>query len=213
MTIRHQIRAIFFDFGGVITESPFTAFAEFEKKSGIPPNFIRKVNSTNPDSNAWARFERNDIDIKKFNELFLQESELLGHAIPGEKIISLLNVKLRPEMLNLIKTCRRNYITACLTNNVKILPSLEGRQEKAFYSIYKEFDYVVESSEIGLRKPEKAFYQYACNLINVLPSEVVFLDDLGINLKPAKAMGMQTIKVIEPTKAIKELEQLLEQQL
>ncbi len=211
MTIRHKIRAIFFDFGGVITESPFTAFAEFEKKSGIPPNFIRKVNSTNPDNNAWARFERNDIDNKKFNELFLKESKLLGYAIPGEKIISLLNVKIRPEMLDLIKKCRRNYITACLTNNVKILSSSEKKQEKALHSIYREFDYVIESSEIGLRKPEKAFYQYACNLINVSPSEVVFLDDLGINLKPAKAMGMQTIKVMEPTTAIMELEQLLSQ--
>ncbi len=210
MTTRDQIKAIFFDFGGVITESPFDAFAVFERKHGIPQNFIRKINSTNPDNNAWAQFERNDINVNQFNQLFLQESKLLGHAIPGKKILSLLNVRIRPEMVDLVKECKTKYIVACLTNNIKLSPESEKARDRRFLSVYQDFHYVIESSEIGIRKPEKEFYQYACDLVKVKPSEVVFLDDLGINLKPAKAMGMETIKVVDPKLAIANLQKRLD---
>ena len=71
------------------------------------------------------------------------------------------------------------------------------------------FDHVVESSKVGCRKPEPRFYEIACDLLGVEPSECVFLDDLGVNLKPAKAMGMTTIKVGAAEPAIAELERVL----
>ena len=71
------------------------------------------------------------------------------------------------------------------------------------------FDVVLESSKIGVRKPEPRIYELACEALEVEPADCVFLDDLGINLKPARAMGMTTIKVVEPGDALAELEQVV----
>ncbi len=203
-------KAVFFDFGGVITQSPFDAFNSFEETEGIRKNFIREVNSVNPDTNAWARFERNDITLDQFDELFAKESKQLGHQISGYHIIKLIHGKIRPEMISLVKKCRRKYKTACLTNNIAFKPNECDLDYNENWRLARaEFDYVIESSKISCRKPEIKFYEYACRLVEVEPPEVIFLDDLGINLKPAKEMGMYTIKVVSPNQAITELNRVI----
>ena len=200
-----MIRAVLWDFGGVILSSPFEAFNRYEVANGLPTDFIRSVNATDPDTNAWALLERNDVTPEEFDALFADESEALGHRIPGADVLGLLSGEVRPEMvMALDRVIRAGYRTACLTNNV-----VGGEQRMEVGDVMVMFDHVVESSKVGCRKPEPRFYEIACELVGVDPSECVFLDDLGINLKPAKAMGMTTIKVGAAEPAITELERVL----
>lgn len=199
------IRAVFWDFGGVILSSPFEAFNAYEAANGIPLDFIRRVNATNPDDNAWARIERRELTHAEFDALFAAESEALGHRVPGQDVIGMLYGAVRPEMvIALDGVIAAGYLTACLTNNFAT-----DHQRHELEAILARFDHVVESSKVGARKPEPAFYEFACATAGVTPDEVVFLDDLGINLKPAKAMGMQTIKVVSAEQAIGDLEAVL----
>ena len=212
-----MIKAVFWDFGGVITSSPFEAFNRFEKDNSLPVDFLRLVNSTNPDSNAWALLERNEIDLNKFDSLFELESRDLGHPVKGKEVIALLKGQVRPEMINALKKIKGNYVQACLTNNIQSMGdsgfegnvSASGKHEE----VMGMFDFVFESSKENIRKPDPEFYLRACERGNVSPTEVVFLDDLGINLKPAKALGMFTIKVINPQDALNELEDLIDLKL
>lgn len=198
-------RAIFFDFGGVISSSPLEAFRDYERRNDIPEGFIVRVNSTNGDDNAWARIERNEVDIDQFDALFARETEHFGHRIPGRDMIALLRGDIRPEMLRALDVLRtRDFILGCLTNNVAQLGASTHHDEAL-----AKFHIVVESSKVNVRKPEPRFYEIACELANVQPSECVFLDDLGINLKPARAMGMTTIKVTSANQALTELSEVL----
>lgn len=200
-----MIRAVFWDFGGVILASPFDAFNEYERAKGLPVDFIRGVNSRDPDTNAWARFERREVTASEFDALFAGESESHGHRVAGADVIAMLSGAVRPEMVRALDgVIAAGYVTACLTNNVE---SDESRPEVD--AVMARFDHVIESRKVGLRKPEPAFYELACTTAGVTADEVVFLDDLGINLKPAKAMGMTTIKVVEPLQAIADLEATL----
>lgn len=207
-----MIKAIFFDFGGVITSSPFEAFNKFERTNNLPENFIRTINSTNPDSNAWALLERSDIDPDAFDQLFAEESQQAGHRISGHQVLSLLAGDVRPEMVKALETCKSKYKIACLTNNVSAGsgPGMSFDKEKtnAIAAAMSLFDFILESSKAGVRKPEKAFYQMACDAMEVTPEEVIFLDDLGINLKTARQMGMTTIKVTGAVQALTDLSEL-----
>jgi putative hydrolase of the HAD superfamily len=205
-----SIRAAFFDFGGVILSSPFEAFNAFEARAGLPRDFIRTVNSTNPDANAWARFERSQVGFDDFCDLFEAECLALGHVVDARALMPLLAGQIRPEMVEAVRRCREQLVTACLTNNwvsfddIPVVPSAGGRDAALLH-----FDHVIESSRVGVRKPDTRFYELACETCGVEPSEAVFLDDLGVNLKPAAAMGMTTIKVVDPAQALAELEQVV----
>ena len=208
-----MIKAVFWDFGGVITTSPFEAFNKFERKHHLPQNFIRTINATNSDINAWARFERSDITLEEFDREFEQETRSAGHPIRGIKVLELVGGNLRSEMVEALRRCHQNYPTACLTNTMKTGhgsdPQLTGKRDAEFDKVMGLFDHVIASSNLGVRKPDPRFYEMACEIVGVAPGQVVFLDDLGINLKPARAMGMTTIKVADPQMAIKELEVVL----
>ena len=194
--------------------SPFEAFNTYEESRGLPRDFIRRVNSANPDSNAWAKLERSELSPADFDEVFARESEALGHRVPGADILSLLHGEIRPEMVRAIDTVKSHgYLTACLTNNVLSTPddrsAPDAAKRKEIAAILERFDALIESSKVGVRKPEPRFYEIACETVGVEPSQCVFLDDLGINLKPAAAMGMKTIKVTSAAQALGELSQIL----
>lgn len=204
-----MIKAILWDFGGVLTTSPFEAFARFERQQGLPADFIRRINSTNPDSNAWAKFERSEVTMEEFDKLFEVESGAFGHAIPGTEIIKLLAGEVRPNMVNALKICGEQYNCTCLTNNVAAGkgPGMmrDATAQAEVEKVMSLFRQVIESSKIGLRKPDPRIYEYACEQMEVTPEEVVYLDDLGINLKPAAALGMKTIKVVSEEQALRDL--------
>ena len=201
-----EIRAVLWDFGGVILSSPFEAFNHYETARGLPLDHIRRVNATNPDANAWALLERNDVTPAQFDDLFATESAALGHRVPGADVLALLSGEVRPQMVAALDlVIAAGYRTACLTNNVVSTSSDPSPRHLEVAAIMARFDHVVESSKVGCRKPEPRFYEIACELVGVGPDECIFLDDLGINLKPAAAMGMRTIKVGDPAIALNEL--------
>ncbi|MEX0846191.1 MAG: HAD-IA family hydrolase [Ilumatobacteraceae bacterium] len=188
--------AVLWDFGGVILSSPFDAFNRYELEHALPPDFIRTVNATDPHTNAWARLERSDITAIEFDVVFADESERLGNRVPGADVLALLSGDVRPDMVTALDRVRdAGYRTACLTNNMSGEHKSAERGE-TISAIMARFDAIVESSKVGVRKPEPRFYEIACELLGVEPHRCVFLDDLGINLKPAAAMGMHTIKVL-----------------
>lgn len=203
------IKAVIWDFGGVITSSPFDAFAVYEQAQGLPKDFIRKVNSQNPDSNAWAKLERSEVDGAGFDKLFREESKTLGHEVSGAAILKLLSGAIRPRAVNALKVCKLRGKVGCITNNAPIgkgasMTDDEDRAKEAA-AVLELFDHVIESSKAGVRKPNPRIYEMMCEELDVDPKNCVYLDDLGINLKPARAMGMTTIKVLNENQLISDL--------
>jgi len=197
-----MIRAVLWDFGGVITTSPFESFARYERENALPEDFIRGLNAANHHDNAWAKLERNEVGFDDFCDLYEAEAREAGHAIDARAVLACLAGDVRPEMLAALRTIKRRGLKqACLTNNFNAMDR-EGPRS----GILDVFDAVIESSRVGVRKPEPAFYEMACELLAIEPSEAVMLDDLGVNLKPAREMGMTTIKVVDPHRALDELE-------
>ncbi len=203
--------AVLFDFGGVILTSPFDAFAAYEAEAGLPPDTIRRINATNPDTNAWALFERNEVDVAGFCERFEAEGRALGVEVDARRVLGCLEGTARPEMVEALRRIHGRLPMALLTNNtVSMVDADEARRTDSLHAeALSLFDLVVESSVVGVRKPEPRFYEMACEGLGVEPPGCVFLDDLGVNLKPARAMGMTTIKVGDPAVALAELEAVL----
>lgn len=208
-----DIRAVLWDFGGVILSSPFEAFNRYEAEAGLPRDFIRRVNAANPDHNAWAQMERAEIGVDRFAELFEAEAHALGGKLSGHTVLELISGEVRPEMVDALKRVRQSYRIACITNNMPAGhgPSMTRSAETAAQvaEIMTLFEHVVESSKLNMRKPDPRIYRHACDLLGLAPEACVYLDDLGINLKPARAMGMATIKVESAAQALGELEALL----
>jgi putative hydrolase of the HAD superfamily len=201
------IEAVIFDFGGVLTSSPFEAFARFETERGLPIDIIRRTNAANHLENAWARFERAEVDIDTFDTLFAEESRALGAEVRGRDVLPLLQGDLRPEMVEALKRIKAGLKTGCITNNLpaNAIGSMTGRS-LYIAEVMVLFDHVIESAKIGLRKPDPRIYKMMVETLKVDPRNCVYLDDLGVNLKPAREMGMTTIKVTSGAQAIAELE-------
>jgi putative hydrolase of the HAD superfamily len=200
-----MVSAVLFDFGGVILSSPFEAFASYERRAGLPDGFIRSVNATDPDANAWARLERSELDVASFVVEFEAEAEALGHRVDGEAVLGCLFGEVRPQMVTALRRCHEHFATALCTNNF-LTGTPAWSSGGSFAELVDLFDVVVESSQVGVRKPERRFYEIVLERLGVPAAEAVFLDDLGVNLKPAREMGMTTIKVVDPDVAIAELE-------
>ena len=198
------IEAVLFDFGGVILTSPFDAFNAYEADAGLPPDTIRRINSTNPDDNAWARFERRQVDADEFGRLFEAEAAAQGYIVDAARIMEGLHGTLRPTMVEALRRCADRLRTGMLTNNITPIGSQPLFDD--VLEVVGLFDELIQSSVEGCRKPEPRIYEIACERLGVEPAACVFLDDLGINLKPARAMGMTTIKVVDPEEAIAERE-------
>ncbi len=199
-----DIEVVLFDFGGVLLTSPFDAFAAYEAEVDLPPGTVRRINSTNPYDNAWARFERRQVDAEQFGRLFEAEAAAQGYIVDAARILEGLHGTLRPTMVEALRRCSDRLRTGMLTNNITPIDSQPFSD--AVLEVVGLFDEVIQSSVEGCRKPEPRIYEIACERLGVEPVACVFLDDLGINLKPARSMGMTTIKVVDPEEAIGELE-------
>jgi putative hydrolase of the HAD superfamily len=203
------IEAVIWDFGGVFTTSPFDAFNRYELERGLPHDIIRRINSINPDTNAWARIERSDVDAATFDRLFAGEAKALGHDIRGADVLALLSGDLRPRVVAALKACKARFQVGCITNNA---PTGKGAgmssssyKAQQIADVFSQFDHVIESSKAGLRKPDPRIYLMMCDALGVKPEACVYLDDLGINLKPAREMGMTTIKVLSEDQLLHDL--------
>ena len=202
-----MIEAVIWDFGGVLTSSPLEAFARFEASRGLPADIIRRTNAANHLENAWAKFERAEVDLEAFDELFATESKTLGAEVRGRDVLPLLLGDLRPEMVEALKRIKAKFKTGCITNNLPA-NTLGSEAGRLLYiaEVMTLFDHVIQSATAGLRKPDPQIYRMMVEALGVDPGACVYLDDLGVNLKPARDMGMTTIKVLNGPQAIAELE-------
>ena len=204
------VEAVIWDFGGVFTASPFEAFNRYEAKRGLPKDLIRTINATNPHDNAWALFERAEINAAGFDVKFAEEAKALGHDVRGADVLPLLSGEVRPGMVAALKACKQHFKVGCITNNMRdagkgagMASSEEGASRVGY--IMSEFDAVIESSKVGVRKPDPKIYLMMCDLLAAKPGACVYLDDLGVNCKPAAQLGMRAIKVVSEAQALAEL--------
>jgi putative hydrolase of the HAD superfamily len=207
-----RFAAVIWDFGGVLTSSPFEAFNRYEQAHGLPADFIRSVNAVDPLENAWARLERSEVGPEAFDVLFRAESRALGHEVPGRDVLGLLSGELRPRVVEALKVCKRRGRVGCITNNAPVgkgasMTDDDGKAARVA-AVFDLFDHVIESSKLGIRKPDPRIYALMCEALEVEPTACVYLDDLGINLKPARAMGMATIKVTSEDQLLEDLADL-----
>ncbi len=206
------IEAVIWDFGGVFTTSPFEAFNRYEAARGLPRDFIRRINAANPDANAWALFESSRIDAAGFDALFLEESTAAGHPVRGADVLPLLSGDIRPAMVEALMACKARFKVACITNNMtqgrgpSMASTAEGAHRAA--DIMAQFDAVIESSKAGVRKPDPRIYEMMCERLEVDPRACIYLDDLGVNCKPAARLGMKAIKVVTEDQTLDDLSAL-----
>ena len=207
------IDAVLFDFGGVVTTSPFEAFSRYENEIGAPLDSIRLINSTNPDNNAWAKMERSEVTVSEFCKLFEAEATDLGLEMSGQKVLECLSGNVRPQMVRAIKILQKRVRIGCITNNMKsghgAGMARSSEQAASVAQIMQMFEVVVESAKVGIRKPDVRIYELACSELGVDPQNCAYLDDLGINCKPAANLGMVAIKVVDPEVALDDLERVV----
>jgi putative hydrolase of the HAD superfamily len=191
--------------GGVIVTGPFAGFARYERDNDLPADTIRSINATNADTNAWARYERGEIDREVFCRMYTLEAAALGFRVDADAVLMCMKSERVTEMIEVVMRLRGRFKLAMITNNLHPM----DRTGSLIADVLDAFDVIVESSVEGVRKPDPAIYRRTCERLAVAPERCVFLDDLGVNLKPARAMGMTTIKVVDPVQAAGELAALL----
>ena len=202
--MRNNIKFVLWDIGGVLTESPFKKFEIYEKSLSLPSGSIIKINSSNPYENAWAKLEKGLISTEEFSILFKEEAKSIGITnINIPKLLNCLKLKINTEMVALLKLLSKNYENICLTNNFKDVINVELK------TIYDNFTYIFESSKLNMRKPEKKIYKYVLNELNIQANQILYIDDLGINLKPAREIGFLTYKFVDNKSTFKYVKNIL----
>ena len=202
---RSPLSAVIFDLGGVVLGSPLHAIAHFEREHGIPEGFVNRVVVESGPSGAWSRLERGELDLERFYRNFEADCARAGLRVPARAMMERISATSgpRPAMLLAVARIRsRGLKTAALTNNW-------GGEGDATSALRGHFDVFVESCVLGLRKPDPRIYEHTLAELGVEAAASVFLDDIGRNLKAARALGIATIKVDDPERALSELSALL----
>lgn len=199
------LRAAIFDVGGVLTTSPVSSIRAYAARLGLDYDRLGPLLASH--EGAWSRFEKNELPQAEFCQLFEAECTNVGLTLRGEEFLGAFfgALTVRQEMVGMVEALRGRLRLGCITNNV----AREDSRPRALLALDGLFDVVLESSKVGLRKPDPRIYQLACEQLEVEPAEAVFLDDFGVNLKAARALGMTTIKVDETLSALREMEALL----
>ena len=175
-----HLEAVIWDFGGVVTSSPFEAFNRYEADRGFPCDTIRRINAAEPDSNAWALFERAEIDAATFDTMFAEEAARIGHAIRGNEVLALLSGDIRPRMVAALDTIKAaGHKVGCITNNVPAGHGAgmarSGDTQDAYEQVFARFEHVIESSKAGVRKPDPRIYLMMCEMLGLEPGLAVGL--------------------------------------
>lgn len=201
------IEAVVFDVGGVVIESPLRAIARYERDHALAPDAINRAVVASGEAGAWARLERGELTLPTFYAPFEADCRAYGIEVSAARLMDYVAEArvARPRMLEAVRRIRgRGLRVAALTNNWVT----NGTWDHVA-SVHAHFDVVVESRVVGLRKPNPQIYELVCRRLGVEPARVAFLDDIGRNLKPARALGMRTIKVDDPDAALRELGEIL----
>lgn len=200
-------KAVLFDLGGVVFDSPFEAMAQYEAERHMPPGSINRVISETGPDGAWARNERGEVTLGEFLAGFQAELDAAGLDADAGELMARIREALRPRpaMFRAIRRIREEGLWAvAVTNNWR-----EDDGTTSAVGLDRHFDEVIESAVTGMNKPDPRIYEMALEAVGCRAEEAVFLDDIGRNLKPAAAMGITTIRVTDPDEALTELESLL----
>jgi len=195
-----EFRAVIFDLGGVVLDSPLHAIARYERELGIPEGFVNRVVVQTGAAGAWSRLERGELGMEEFQRQFEAECATAGQPLSAAALMERISsCGPRPRMLGALRQLRRRGLAvAALTNNW-------ASPEAATFELREHFHVFMESSRVGLRKPDPRIYRAVCRELRIAPAEAIFLDDIGRNLKEARRLGMHTIKVVDPDRALEEL--------
>ena len=199
-------RAVIFDLGGVVLGSPLHAIAAYEREVGLPEGFVNRVVADSGAEGGWSRLERGELSMEAFYPVFEADCEARGHTLSARELMVRVHAATepRPAMIEAVRRIRdRPLLAAALTNN------WISEESQGTGLLRPHFDAFVESSVVGMRKPDPRIYTHTCETLGVAAEETVFLDDIGRNLKPARALGMTTIKVDAPDVALEELSGVL----
>eukprot|EP00002_Diphylleia_rotans_P000902 TRINITY_DN10486_c0_g1_i1.p1 TRINITY_DN10486_c0_g1~~TRINITY_DN10486_c0_g1_i1.p1 ORF type:complete len:213 (+),score=63.64 TRINITY_DN10486_c0_g1_i1:57-695(+) len=202
------MKAIFFDLGGVVLDSPLHMIADYEKKNGIPHNYINYMIIKGGVDGPWAKLETGRYTVEEFCSEFNELCEKDGTKLDMREVFRIIQTaRPRPIMIQAILRLRElGFQVAAITNNWK--PTSEKELEQTL-ELSKIFDAFIESRVLGIRKPHPEIFQVALETLKVSASESIFLDDISANVRAAKKLGFTTIKVVEPTQALQELEGIL----
>ena len=201
-----SLDAVIFDLGGVVMGSPLAAIARYERDHGLPPHAIARAIKTAGDAGAWSRLERGELSLEGFLTPFEADCRACDLAVDGAGLMAYIAEASQPRavMVEAIHRLRAHGLrTGALTNNWVS----DGPRRP--HPVREHFDVFIESSVVGMRKPDPRIYELACRELGVPPSRAAFLDDIGSNLKPARALGMSTIKVDDAEPALRELSTLV----
>ena len=201
-----DLKAVIFDIGGVLTNSPVVAIREYAVGEGVDYSVLGPMIADH--DLAWSRWERSEITAAEFHEQFESEGRERGITISAAGVMDAAfgGQAVRPRMVNVVRHLKGRVRLGAITNNVlreEAAPSERG------FDLQELFEVVIESAKVGLRKPDARIYRMACEALDVRPEESAFLDDIGANLKGARALGMTTIRVDHTDSAIDELERAL----
>ncbi len=203
------ITAVLFDLGGVVLGSPLHAIRAYERELGLSHNAINLVAANTAPNGAWSRLERGEIELEAFYPAFEADCLKAGIDMDAREMMARMSVASspRPVMLDAIARLReRGYRVGALTNNWSHTEdSARPGQSDGTRALSSHFHVFIESSVEGLRKPDPRIYELACERLDRPAEQVAFLDDIGPNLKPARAMGMTKINVDTPEPALAEL--------
>ena len=197
------VRAVVFDIGGVIQDSPLHAIARYEADHGLPAGAINRTVVATGEAGAWSRLERGELTVEAWCQPFERDCRAHGVSVDAVRLMQYIAEagRERPVMLRAVGRLREHGLrVGALTNNWATVAAPAGP-----HPIARHFDVLVESRAVGMRKPDPRIYQLMCRPLDVAPAETAFLDDIGANLKSARALGMRTIKVDDPAQALREL--------
>ena len=198
-----DIQAVVFDIGGVVQDSPLEAIARYERDHGLPAHAINRAVVASGEHGAWSRLERGELTVEGWCAPFEAECRAHGVTVSTARLMQYIAEagRERPEMLRAVRRLREAGLrVGALTNNWAT-----AEVPAAPHPIGRHFDVLVESRAVGMRKPDPRIYRLVCERLGVEPPQAAFLDDIGANLKSARALGMHTIKVTAPAQALREL--------
>jgi putative hydrolase of the HAD superfamily len=201
------IKAVVFDIGGVVQDSPLHAIARYERDHGLPANAINRAVVAAGERGAWSRLERGELTLSAWCAPFENDCRARGVDVDAGRLMTYIAEagRARPQMLRAIARLReRGLRVGALTNNWAT-----DDPAPPPHPLREHFHAFVESRVVGMRKPDPRMYELVCRELGVEPAQAAFLDDIGSNLKSARALGMHTIKVDEPEQALRELSALV----
>src|SRR5688572_10090026 len=214
-----MIEAVIFDYGGVLSTTPFAGIAEYERKMGYPERSLARLlfgkgaspqGPTDEPDHDWHLLETGRLTLDEFHVRLVERSEAaLGQPLDlGDyaQFLRELGVGVHWMMVHRVRELRADgYRTAILTSNVK-----EWGNYWKQSILLDLFDEIVDSCEVGLRKPDPAIYRLTCERLKVAPEAAVFLDDTRRHVESARQVGLQAILVRDPWAALAELDAVLE---